>query len=72
MTTQEKAEELYWKYYDKLMSYPYKRIKAKKFALITVDEMLLNADVIWGWDAPIKKDEFRKYWLEVKQELEKL
>lgn len=71
MTPQEKAEDLYFKYYNKLMIFSYKRIKAKRCALIAVDEMLATADIIWGWDAP-EKDEFRKYWQEVKQEIEKL
>lgn len=71
MTPQEKAEELYWKYYDKLMIFSYKRIKARRCALILVDEMLAEAEMIWGWDAP-EKNEFVKYWQEVKQEIEKL
>lgn len=62
MTPKEKAEDLLMKF-----SNPF----AKSCALITVDEMLANADIIWGWDVPAR-DGFIKYWQEVKQEIEKL
>ena len=80
MTPKEKAEDLV----KKLFEFNH-RVKwdsdndewtqdyylAKQCALIAVDEMLDNADVIWGWDSP-EKYNFRKYWQEVKQEIEKL
>jgi hypothetical protein len=66
MTPKEKAEDLLMKF-----SNPF----AKSCALITVDEMLGNAGMIWGGrnteTGLTARDEFRKYWYEVKQEIEK-
>ncbi len=59
MTPQEKAKELIDKYYS--ITGPF--TEAKQCALIAVDEIL---SVAW-LDYPIAK-----YWLEVKQEIEKL
>lgn len=67
MTPKEKSEELFGIY----LIYTENQTLAKKCALIAVDEMQANAGMIWGWDAP-EKIEFRKYWQEVKQEIEKL
>ena len=77
MTPKEKAEELYFKYYKNLNIFSYKRIKAKKCALIAVDEILDNAGMIWSGiyteTGMTAKGEIRKkYWQEVKQEIDKL
>ncbi len=61
MTPQEKAKELVTKY--KGFGMYNESIAAKQCALIAVDEIL---SVAW-LDYPIAK-----YWLEVKQEIEKL
>jgi hypothetical protein len=77
MTPKEKAEELVDKFVqytpaDSEFEYPY----AKQCALIAVNEMLGNAAMIWGGrnteTGLTARDEFRKYWNEVKKELEKL
>lgn len=48
---------------------------AKKCAVIAANEMLNNAGFIWGGrdteTALSARDEYRKYWNEVKQEIEK-
>jgi hypothetical protein len=69
MTPKEKAEELYFKMYD-VYGYDDYRLRAIKCALITVDEILdLNLGLSncdeenWAID---------KFYLEVKQEIEKL
>ena len=77
MTPKEKAEELYFKYYKNLNIFSYKRIKAKRCALIAVDEILDNAGMIWSGiyteTGMTAKGEIRKkYWQEVKQEIDKL
>ena len=77
MTPKEKAEELYFKYYKNLNIFSYKRIKAKKCALIAVGEILDNAGMIWSGiyteTGMTAKGEIRKkYWKEVKQEIDKL
>jgi hypothetical protein len=77
MTPKEKAEELYFKYYKNLNIFSYKRIKAKKCALIAVDEILDHAGMIWSGiyteTGMTAKGEIRKkYWQEVKQEIDKL
>jgi hypothetical protein len=63
MTPKEKAQELfdkYWLYTDKSM--------AKKYALITVDEVLNIEKKIWdGFHS-----EYFYWWEEVKQEIEAL
>ena len=72
MTPKEKAEELFGIY----LIYTENQTLAKKCALIAVDEMQANAGMIWGGrnteTGLTARDEFRKYWQEVKQELEKL
>jgi hypothetical protein len=71
MTPKEKAEELLNKFNNPdRTNYPYVH-NAQQCALIAVHEILYNVNVIWGWDAP-EKYNFRKYWQEVKQEIEKL
>lgn len=73
MTPKEKAEELYYKYYDKLMIFSYKRIKAKRCALITVDEMIIQNGELYlnGLDSSYYRQK-NAYLFEVKQEIEKL
>lgn len=77
MTPKEKAEDLVAKFFQFKPRLKFdidnenQYYEAKKCALIAVDEILNNADVIWGWDAPPKVG-FIKYWQEVKQEIEKL
>lgn len=72
MTPNEKAEELFGIY----LIYTENQTLAKKCALIAVDEMQANAGMIWGGrnteTGLTARDEFRKYWREVKQEIDKL
>lgn len=82
MTPKEKAEELFSRYYNSIEHTlseeysPHEMFVVKQCALIAVDEMLGNAAMIWGGrnteTGLTARDEFRKYWNEVKQELEKL
>jgi hypothetical protein len=85
MTPKEEAEELVSRFLSLSVSHyddMYDGIRdgiriplAKKSALIAVDYMLSNAAMIWGGrdteTGLTARDEFRKYWYEVKQELEK-
>ena len=70
MTPKQKAQELYRKTYKKAMQIRGSDLMtevAREFALLTVDEMLEDTLVIDGMryiNDP--------YWLQVKQELEKL
>ena len=72
MTPKEKAEELYYKYYQIVADCGYPEEKAKQCALIAVDEIIDECGN-WiggtndGWDT-----ERFDYWQEVKQEIEKL
>lgn len=70
MTPKEKADELIRKYYS------IGAIEVKQCALIAVDEMLNNAGFIWGGrdteTGMTARDQYRKYWQEVKQEIEKI
>ncbi len=78
MTPKEKAIELWEKYFR--LNYDWDGVTkdqwAKKCALIAVDEMQANAGMIWGGrnteTGLSARDEFRKYWREVKEELEKI
>ena len=78
MTPKEKAIELWEKYFR--LNYDWDGVTkdqwAKEGALIAVDEMLGNAGMIWGGrnteTGLTARDEFRKSWQEVKQEIEKL
>ena len=68
MEPKEKAQELYWKYYQKVADSSYPENLSKQCALIAVNEMinyLLDSD----WALINNK---AKYWQEVKQEIEKL
>ena len=62
MTSKEKANELYWKYYQLVADSSHPEEKAKECALIAVNEILSfpNYEV----------DTY--YWMEVEQEIEKL
>jgi hypothetical protein len=81
MTPKEKADWLVKKYaiwfwnHDICQEVLHYEI-AKQCALIAVDEMLGNAGMIWGGrnteTGLTARDEFRKYWHQVKQELEKV
>jgi len=71
MTPKEKAEQLYDKFHvwDTM-----DHSEVKKMTLIAVREMINNAGFIWGNKSVgvSARDEYRKYWQEVKQEIEKL
>ena len=71
MTPKEKAEELVDKYRNTIMSFlsdNMKDMNAKKCALIAVDEII---DAIDWHEYEVPNDQL-KFWLEVKQEIEKL
>ena len=80
MTPKEKAQELVWRYYSEIehtISDEYAKVDwkiAESCALIAVDEMLKNAGFIWGGrdteTGLSARDEYRKYWNEVKTEIE--
>lgn len=80
MTPKQKAEKLWWDYYSAIEHTlseeysPHESAIAKQCALIAVDEMLNNAGFIWGGGTTGEsaRDEYRKYWNEVKKELEDL
>jgi len=79
MTPQEKAKQLANKYFKEsdLLYEDLTWIQAKECALIAVDEILNSYDNIFD-DFVIKSDQvggyknMKKYWNEVKQEIEKL
>jgi hypothetical protein len=72
MTPQEKAIELV----EKFTPISGHAVFSQHYALIAVDEMLNNAGFIWGGrdteTGITARDQYRKYWQEVKQEIEKL
>lgn len=84
MTPKEKAENLYWKYFQKVADGSYPESNAKQCALIAVDEILNTeprypSNVDWDdagathqyyYEAQI--EEAARYWEQVKQEIEKL
>jgi hypothetical protein len=80
MTPKEKADHLVMIFRSSESEDGYNDVRdihaAIRCALIAVDEMLGNAAMIWGGrnteTGLTARDEFRKYWYEVKQELEKL
>jgi len=74
MTPKEKAQELYLKYSPYVNDYSNPEPAAKELTMLIVDEMLNNAGFIWG-NSPIgtsARDQYRTYWQQVKQEIEKL
>ncbi len=74
MTPKEKAKEIFQKFWN--IEGVYDLEFAIQCSLIAVDEILSNAAMIWGGRNTeiglTARDEFRKYWYEVKNELEKL
>ena len=81
MTPKEKAENLVHDILDVIECSLFPEFSmaqrfAKEWALITANEMLINAGFIWGGrdteTGLSARDEYRKYWNEVKQEIEKL
>lgn len=72
MTAKEEAKELVDIYYKEVAYYE----RAKKCALIAVNRMLKNAGFIWGGrdteTGLTARDEYKKYWQEVKNEIQKL
>ena len=67
MSPKEKAEELYWKYFQLVADGSHPEENAKECALIAVDEIL---NVIHAKDLNYRN--VYAYFLEVKQEIEKL
>ena len=66
MKAKEKAEELYYKYYQIVADCGYPEEKAKQCALISVDELI---EEVYFTDGYYNRQD---YWQEVKQEIEKL
>ena len=71
MTPKEKAEELYDKYFDEmlLLGFHLSNRQICKISLIAVDEIL---EALKSFDITFNYILKRDYWLEVKQEIEKL
>jgi hypothetical protein len=65
MSPKEKAEELYWKYYQIVADGSHPEENAKKCALIAVDEILNHHSTEQGL---YRID--RYYWQEVKKQIE--
>ena len=77
MTPKEKAKKLFDKYYIVCQEYTEEiqcSIQAKECALIAVDEIIQQWEVIDTYIADFggKLNQSLKYWQEVKQEIEKL
>ena len=73
MTPKEKAKELFDKYADEFNfddTYRGYREQSKQCALIVADEIIHYLETVLGLD-DTSRDSFT-YWLEVKQEIEKL
>jgi len=78
MTPKEKAEELFNKYYQTIDIYNFENVK--NAALIAVDEILETTKVKWATQRKLPNGEYKlwkgvaykKYWQEVKQEIEAL
>jgi hypothetical protein len=69
MTPKKKAEELVGKYYVTIYHSIHQQKKAKECALIVVDEILLMVnETLKGF----LDGDIILYWLQVKQEIEKL
>jgi hypothetical protein len=67
MTPKEKAEELVSKFYWRKTNHNVSVIDSKQLALIAVDE-IINTGLLEGTTTGVLK----KYWKEVKQEIEEL
>ena len=79
MTPKEKAEELFitYRYALSIPNAPLGELKdqvSKVFALIVVNEIIEELAGMWGHYGNIESqiEERQSYWLEVKQEIEKL
>jgi hypothetical protein len=69
MTPKEKATNLVEKF-DSTLTYLESKVKAKQLALVAVDEIIKALEIDAGnW---IKWNETKKYWQEVKQEIQAL
>ena len=71
MTPKEKAIELVSKYSAYTLSYSSEHA-AKQCALIAVDEILESAMPIWDGEYSDARNDFEKYWNEVKAEIENI
>jgi hypothetical protein len=72
MTPQEKAEELYLKYYPWFNDYGNPKPAAKKCALIAVDELIESHLLLTTTHEAEPSIRCKTYWQEVKKEIEKL
>jgi hypothetical protein len=86
MTPKEKANELFGKYYSRIEHTlseeysPHERFIVKQCALIAVDEILETTKVKWATQRKFPNGKYKfwkgvaykKYWQEVKQEIENL
>jgi len=65
MSPEEKAEEIYWKYYQLVADGSHPEENAKECTLIMVNELLTNSTFLLSYGELY-------YWNQVKQEIEKL
>lgn len=72
MTPKEKAKELVGKYYTIIYHTIHQQEKAKECALISISEILESLGYKSLSDSPYTTLEARQYYVEVKQEIEKL
>jgi hypothetical protein len=81
MTPKEKAVELVDKYYDmKWQSYSHKKtsiksmtkLASKHCALLAVDEIIESALPIWDGFHSDARNDFERYWNDIKTEIENL
>jgi hypothetical protein len=75
MKAKEKADTLYWKYYQLVADCSHPEEKAKECALIAVDELIKSKfSKKWHNNNGIIVADYllRDYWEKVKQEIEKL
>lgn len=70
MTPKEKAEKIYYKYYQQVTDCSYPEDRAKECALIAVDEVLRIVN-IWS-SLNLQKSSQVIFWEQVKQEIEQL
>jgi hypothetical protein len=73
MTAQEKAQELYFKYYQQVADGSFPEYNAKQCALVAVDEIIEQWELIHAYIANGmgELNPNLKYWYEVKDELTK-
>ena len=78
MTPKEKAQELFDKYFDQMLSFGFhlSNRQISKIALIAVDEILISVYKInfyeYPYDYSMEDRKHLEYWQEVKQEIENL